>query len=80
MTDPTPDDSAAKQEEQFNFNWWVTMLPFLGAICWFIYQWSQDRTNMTWLVYSAIALVVGLVLGSVVASASSSGTADGGDK
>ena len=50
MTDPTPDssESAAKQDEQFNFNWWVTMLPFLGAICWFIFQWSHDRGNMTW--------------------------------
>ena len=78
MTDPTTDDSAAKQEDQFNFNWWVTMLPFMGIICYCIYQYAQDRSNMGPLWWAAAALVVGLGLGSVVANAS--GTADGGEQ
>jgi hypothetical protein len=72
MTDPTT-EPAVKEEDQHNFNWWVTMIPFLLAICFCIYMWVQDR-NMSWLYWAGAALVAGLVIGSIA-----TGTTSGGD-
>jgi hypothetical protein len=66
MSDSTPDDTAVKQDEQTDFNWWVTMLPFLALIGWFIYQWSRDFHNLMPLLYAAGALVLGLIVGALV--------------
>jgi FtsH-binding integral membrane protein len=75
MSDPITEEPAVKEEDQFNFNWWVTMLPFLAAVCWFIFRWSQNRSDGSQLLFAVGALVIGLVIGSIVSA--NSGTTGG---
>jgi len=71
MTNFEPNESKATPEQVLNFSWWLCMLPFFAAICFFVWRWFQDKSDSMWLMYSVGALVIGLVFTALVAGASS---------
>jgi len=69
MTDPNT-EGGAKRDDILNFSWWLCMLPFFVAIAIFVFKWQQARAEMHWLVYSMLALVLGLLFTVLVMTAS----------
>jgi hypothetical protein len=79
MTEPTPNtpsDANVSDDQVTNFSWWLCMLPFFAAIGFFVWRWFQMKSDVSWLMYAAGALIIGLVFTALVSGAGSGTTGD----